>query len=196
MPLFLPGLSPLDASISKATKNSRYFGGRVRRRKKKQVSESELSDENNDDVNPEKDDRSEEIPASCDVNTPEKTSLPSNEDATKMSFSDDDEDMHVDFDINTDEENSGDGDTNRSAAIPWIPDVQDMTKQDKDSSDIKNADSSPHEDTTAADFEETMDMDPVSDAEEDDQKIEEEQSDWMDVDSRSCSPILNTGKSI
>lgn len=138
------------------------------------------------------------MPLSCDIRTPEKSLPHSNEDATKFSFSDDDEDMNVDFNMDTDEDvrnedHDGDGDTNSSAAMSLIPDVQDKTKEDDGSSDAKKADSSTNKLTTVEDLEETVDMDAGNRVETENQK-KEKQKKWMDVDSRSASAILNTGK--
>lgn len=174
---------------------------RSRGRSKRQESEteaSELNDEKDTEVNAERDDGSEEMPVSCAVSTPEKTVYRSNEDATHISFSDGDDDMNVDFDMDTDdddvrnEENDEDGDTTGSAATPLIPHV---TKQDKDSSDTKKNDRSPYKHTSVADLEETTDIDTVNNVERrQNQKKGGKQNNWIDVDSRSFSDFLNTGK--
>lgn len=134
-------------------------------------------------MNSEQDD--DEMPESCDVDTPEKT-VETTEDASKMWFSDDDDDMNVDFDIDTDddvrnEDNDGDGDTSRSAPIPWIPVEQDTTKHDNDSSDTKKTDSPPNMDTAVSDHEESKDVDEVNNVEQ---------------KNRSSFGIGNTGKSV
>lgn len=153
-------------------------------------------------MNTEKDDGSEEIPESCDVDTPEKTLPRSNEDATKISFSDDDEDMNVDFDLDVDtddddarnEDNDGDGDTGDPGAVPLIPDLQDTAKQDNDSSNTKTTDGSPCKNTTVEEPEESMDIDAVNHAEKEDQKKRGKRNNWMDVDGGSSSAVPNTGK--
>lgn len=137
------------------------------------------------------------MPVSHDVNTPEETPSRSNEDASRISFSDYDEDMNVDFDTDSDgdiDRNKGKHESKNSAATPFIPDEQDMKKQDNDNSETKRTNSSPNSYTSAVYFEESMDMDEVSDVGREDQNKEEEQNDWMDVDSRSPAPVLNTGK--
>lgn len=167
---------------------------RGRGRSKRRESENEafeVNDEKSDDeVNTEKDDRSEEMPVT----------LPrSNEDETNICFSDDDEDTNVDFDMDTDEdvvrneEKDGDGDTTGS---PLMRDVKDVTQQDNDSSDAKKNDSSPNKHTAVADLEETsMDVDTENHVEEEEgQKKGGKQNTQMDVESRSSPPILNTGK--
>lgn len=200
-------LSPLDLFSSKdsfsATKKPRRFsrfsslrkrGRGKKKRLESEIEASELNHENNDEVTTEKDDRSGEIPESCAVNTPEATLSRSNEDAPNIYFSDDDEDMNVDFDMDIDtdedivrnEENDGDGDT--TVAAPAILDVQDVTKQDNDSSDAKKSSSSPNKQSTAADPEETMDTDAGNHVER------EDHNSCMDVANRSSSAVLNTGK--
>ncbi|XP_049890842.1 uncharacterized protein LOC126384039 isoform X1 [Epinephelus moara] len=121
---------------------------------------SELSDERNEKVNTEQGDSSEEIPASCDVNTPEVTVPRKNGDNTNISFSDDDEDMNVDFDIDIDtdddmvgnKENDQDGDTNGST--PLIPHVKKQANKQ----------------SSVADLDETMETDAVNHEEREDQK--------------------------
>ncbi|XP_044027833.1 uncharacterized protein LOC122864451 isoform X2 [Siniperca chuatsi] len=197
----LPSFSTTKKTSRVSRVSSSWKCGRGRK-KESENEASELNDEKNDEVNTEKDDGSEEMPASCAVNTPEETLSPSNEDATNICFSDDDEDMNVDFDMDMDtdediarnEEKDGDGDTSGSAAMPLIPDVKDATKQNNDSSDAKKNYSSPNKHTTVADLEETMDLDTVNHVEKEEQKKGGEQNNWADVDSRSPAAILDAEK--
>ncbi|KAG8004892.1 Zinc finger MYM-type protein 4 [Nibea albiflora] len=163
--------------------SSRKRGKRKTRKQESEAEPSELNDERKNEVNSERDD--DEMPESCDVDTPEKTAE-TTEDTSKMWFSDDDDDMNVDFDIDTDddvrnEDNDGDGDTSRSTQIPRTPVEQDTTKHDNDSSDTKKTDSPPDMDTVS-DHEESKDVDEVNNVEEKDQKI------------RSSSSISNSEK--
>ncbi|XP_045915514.1 uncharacterized protein LOC123977076 [Micropterus dolomieu] len=162
------GVSRVSSVKKRGRGRTKRYGG--------QDEESEPNDEKNDEVNTEKDDGSEEMPASCAVNTPEETLSRSKEDAADICFSDYDEDMNVDFDMDTDEDiprnEDGDGDTNGSAATP------------------KN-DCLPNRDTSVADLEETMDTDTEN---HEDEKKGSEQNNWTDVDSRSPSAIFDTGK--
>lgn len=142
---------------------------------------------------------------SCAVNKHEETPSRSNDNASNICFSDDDEDMNVDFDMDFDtdedyvrnEENNGDSDTNSRAATPATTDVKVTTNGDKSSSDNKMKDSSPSKQTPDMELEETMDTDDtVNQAEKENQKKGLEENNWMDVDCRDSSAILNTGKTI
>lgn len=91
-----------------------------------------------------------------------------------MSFSDDNEDLNVDFDMDTD-----DDDVRNDVPVPSSPDSPDMATQNSDSSDR-----SPGKNTNEA--EETTDVDSVGHVEKDDQKKTE--------DSGSSSAVPITGK--
>ncbi|XP_067468322.1 uncharacterized protein [Thunnus thynnus] len=170
-----------------------------RKSTKREKVSSGLNKEKSDEVNAEKDDRSEEMSPSCAVNTREETPSRSNDKASNVCFSDDDEDMNVDFDmdIDTDEDtvrnvdNDGDGDTNSPAATPVRTDVKVTRKRDKHSSDNKKKG---NKHTPDIYLEDTMDTDTLNNKEKEDQKKGGEENNWMDVDRRDSSAILNTGK--
>lgn len=90
-----------------------------------------------------------------------------------MSFSDDNEDLNVDFDMDTDDDDV------RNDGGDDVPDSPDMAAQNSDSSDR-----SPSKNTNEA--EETTDVDSVGHVEKDDQKKTE--------DSGSSSAVPITGK--
>ncbi|KAI4817450.1 hypothetical protein KUCAC02_010851 [Chaenocephalus aceratus] len=128
-------------------------------------------------LNTEKDDRSQKMPESSAVITPEKTTSPTNEDATHMSFSDGDDDMDADFDMDTDEDTvrNGENDEERETT-PLIPDV---TEQDNDSSVSQKNNCSLNNRVTDAELEETMEGDRANN---------------MDVDIRSSPDFINAEK--
>lgn len=182
--------------FSSAKENRRVSSSRKRGRTKRQKREnqaSELKDEKNDDG-------SKEIPECPDVSTPEKTLPRSNEDATKMSFSDDDEDMNVDFDMDDDYvgnyENDGDSDADGPTAVTRIPDLEDEAKQEVNGgSKTKRASSSTCQRPAVAEPEETTETDTVKHVEKEDQKKRKKPNKQRDdVDSRGSSAVLNTGK--
>ncbi|KAK5883248.1 hypothetical protein CesoFtcFv8_019600 [Champsocephalus esox] len=126
-------------------------------------------------LNTEKDDRSQKMPESSAVITPEKTTSPTNEDATHMSFSDGDDDMNADFDMDEDTVRNGENDE-ECETTPLIPDV---TEQDNDSSVSQKNNCSLNNRATDAELEETMEGDRANS---------------RDVDIRSSSDFINAEK--
>ncbi|KAM6974369.1 uncharacterized protein LKV04_016014 [Tautogolabrus adspersus] len=169
--------------------------GRGKRRRLESEDESELSDEKDEKVNSEPDDRSEKKTSAA--NTPQRTSSPSN-DITTNKFSSDDDDMNVDFDVDMDtdediprnEKNDGDDDTRGSATRSWLPGFKDEKKQDEAISDGEKSDRAAHE----PDAGKNMDTDSEDNVEAGDPEDDEEPSGCMDEDSRSSSPIINKEK--
>ncbi|XP_059205277.1 uncharacterized protein LOC131984472 [Centropristis striata] len=153
--LLLSGLPFTKGTASKPKKKKKS-------RKKKPESEDDdfyLDDE----VNTERDDWSEEQLAG---NAPEDTASRGNEDATRMSFSDGDDDMNVDFDVDMDTD-------------------EDIRNEERNGDTTKEND-----DSRAADPEDVMDFNAVNNSETQDQKKGAEQNNWMDVNSRSSSDKL------
>ncbi|XP_062291642.1 uncharacterized protein LOC133996101 isoform X2 [Scomber scombrus] len=169
--------------------------GRPKKTESKKAS-SELNKEKRDAMNTEKDDKPDEISLSCAVNTREERPSCSKGNASNICVSDDDDGLNLDFDMDLDTdddidrilENDSDGDTNSPAATPVIKDVKVTKKTDNHSSDKKKGSSS--KSTPDTDLEGTMD----SDAEKENRKKGEGESNWMDVDCRYSSATLNTGK--
>ncbi|XP_034057491.1 uncharacterized protein LOC117536655 isoform X1 [Gymnodraco acuticeps] len=123
-------------------------------------------------LNTEKDDRSQKMPESSAVITPEKTMSPTNEDATHMSFSDGDDDMNADFDMDTDEDIVRNGENYEERRLS-------VTEQDNDSSDSQKNNCSLNNRATDAKLEETMEGDRANN---------------MDVDIRSSPDFINAEK--
>ncbi|XP_026203996.1 zinc finger MYM-type protein 4-like isoform X1 [Anabas testudineus] len=157
--------------------------------------EAELSDENHDEVNSEREDRTEDVPVKRAKETPTQS-----KEETAICFSDDDDDMHVDFDIDIDtdedvrnEGNNEDGHSADSAtATPMRTDMKGTTNQNTDISEGDKEEDSPDED--CGDVEDTMESDIENDVDEEDQETRGEQMDRMDVDSSSSDAMLSTEK--
>ncbi|XP_068431806.1 uncharacterized protein [Clinocottus analis] len=166
-------------SFSETKRSARVFlsGKRRRGRKKKQECDDEASGLKEDEIDEEAKSERAETPPSRAVVTPEETLTRGNEDATNVSFSDGDEDMNVDFDMESEEDvrNEGyeeDAEPSASAATPLTPDV---TKQDKDSGEEEEEeeveeDSSPSKRPSVADRDETETMDAANSVEKEGQK--------------------------
>ncbi|XP_060948228.1 uncharacterized protein LOC133025555 [Limanda limanda] len=176
-----------DAESSDSSPPKRVSSSKKRGRPKRKKSESEESvqdEEEDDEGNAEGDDQSEEEgPGKCA------------EDATNLSFSDD-EDMNVDFDMDedTDEDVRNDNrdrdvGSDGSAAMPVRTQVTGRREQDKEVSDNK-VERSPQKNSTDTDPEETMDVD----AEETDKRTGGEGADDREVDTSGSSAALNTEK--
>ncbi|XP_034456683.1 uncharacterized protein LOC117770910 isoform X3 [Hippoglossus hippoglossus] len=177
-----------DSSPQKRVSSSKKRGRR--KRKKSESEESVQDEEEHDEGDAESDDQSEEVPAKCAEETPSR----GNEEATNVSFSD--EDMNVDFDMDEDTDDDvrndnrdGDVGSDGSAAMPPRTQVKGRTEQDEDVSDNKK-ERSPHKNSTDTDPEETMDVD----AEETDKVTGGEGADGREVDTSGSSAALNTEK--
>ncbi|XP_069033055.1 uncharacterized protein [Embiotoca jacksoni] len=155
------------------------------RKKENENEPTELIAERND-VNAEKEDVSE----TSAVDTPEETPSRSEGNETNVYFSDDHEDMNLDFDMDVDtdddgrnEEDDGGEDSKGSAAKPAIPDGICSTKLG-DSGHRKKRDTSPSRHSTDGGLEENMDVDTENHAKETDpEEDHNEEDDWMDADS-------------
>ncbi|XP_047200190.1 uncharacterized protein LOC118124568 [Hippoglossus stenolepis] len=177
-----------DSSPQKRVSSSKKRGRR--KRKKSESEESVQDEEEHDEGDAESDDQSEEVPAKCAEETPSR----SNEEATNVSFSDEDTNVDFDMDEDTDDDvrndnRDGDVGSDGSAAMPPRTQVKGRTEQDEDVSDNKK-ERSPHKNSTDTDPEETMDVD----AEETDKVTGGEGADSREVDTSGSSAALNTEK--
>ncbi|XP_075886472.1 uncharacterized protein LOC142890974 isoform X7 [Nelusetta ayraudi] len=90
-----------DGDSSEDTPRKRFPPRKRGRKPRKKMEEEEESSaeasQQNDEAIVDKPDEFEKMPESCDIGTPDKA--PCDDDITKMSFSDDDMDMNVDFDL-------------------------------------------------------------------------------------------------
>ncbi|XP_068188438.1 uncharacterized protein [Antennarius striatus] len=124
------------SSVKKATSSKK--SGQSKNKKQESVKKAlDL----NDEENTEKNKKSEETSVSHSVNEPRNAQSCSNDDVTKMSFSDEEEEMNVEFDIDSDEDNDGENDPK---------------KEEDDGPHVQKV-SSPHSHSTGADNEDAMD---------------------------------------
>ncbi|MEQ2206971.1 hypothetical protein XENOCAPTIV_005480 [Xenoophorus captivus] len=201
--LFLLGASP-----SSAKKKGKGSSTKNRAKSKKQESEkdqTELTSKKNKPENTEKDEQPGKIPQQVNMDAPEETQTckeeaPARSETTaapnkhnEIYFSDDDEDMHVDFNMDIDiaddddvrnQENKADGNSEANFG------GRDKTEEQGDTRETQK-DNVSEETADTMGAKHIEDKCPEADGDQSDEDAE--QDDWMDADSGGSSPV-RTGK--